>query len=896
MEEQRLADRRLDHVGIERLRHKEGRLWPLTREQTFWEGCDEDHWNSIILKDFIDRIDARRAVRQLDIRQNQSRRVTRHGVHGLVMGGGGAGDAVAQLLHQAFDVGRDDGLVLDDQYVGGQLGVDVGLSFRDQALDRARIDGQNLGGLGRRKAFQRGQQERLSRLGRDAHQPTRSVVGFGDAAAFQLGPGARPDGVEDVVERHPRRHVGRQLTLARRQGFKRDADIVVARALIAARAPSRPGHPIPPGLGHGPGPAAHTAARRDPDRGRVPQAGAGAPARPAAGGRTQRLGRQGPDQLDRGAAAGSDAGRGRLLLRGSPYRPRCADGGDHQPGALQRHGRAGLRLAQRERGADETKRVGGYLAPAPEARRRRGDAAFGRRRIPDRRRPLGTPDGRLSRRDGGHGAAERTTPCLWRRASGWAGCLRPAVGAGAGTAVLGAAEPVRHPAAAAGGLAGDLRRRHAAVRADRGALAGLSGTGGRHLCARTFLHSPGPGRARPGRNPHPGPHPGPAGRDHHPSRPGYSGCAGGEGRPAARNPPPGEKQSADHLVPAVHAATGGDRSGRAGGAGRHATAHHRPGPDLSRPLPERGHSRGRRRHLPARTGRPAHRRGSGARPPGDDVHRSRPADHRPGQVGAPGPVAGRSRVQRPETRLRWPRRRAEGALQGRWRHQRAGGAGRRPRRRRRRRGGSGPHPDDRLRQAATRRGPDHSRAGRRLNRAADLRHARSPRRSPGARGRSLSSQRNPAPSVALAASAGAHVRGGRTDRGLFGGRDPVEAQGRDGAVVLRRARRGAGAGAGAGRRRGRAERRAHGRRSGRRGGGAGALHPPDAPYRRGDRRARHHPLFLAARHRGRTAQGRCGDRRRPDAGRRSPDPGASRPAGVDEEGQRPDRRRHRPGR
>src|SRR5690606_16086217 len=57
--------------------------------------------------------------------------------------------------------------------------------------------------------------------------------------------------------------------------------------------------------------------------------------------------------------------------------------------------------------------------------------------------------------------------------------------------------------------------------------------------------------------------------------------------------------------------------------------------------------------------------------------------------------------------------------------------------------------DDGLRQTTARRGSDRSRARRRLDRTADLRHPRSPRSRPCARGRSLPSQRNRTPSVAL---------------------------------------------------------------------------------------------------------------------------------------------------
>ena len=88
--------------------------------------------------------------------------MTRHGLDRLVIGGGGARDAVAQFLHQALDVGGDDGLVLDHQDVGGQFGVDVRLGVGDQTFDLARVRRQDLGGFRRGEPLQRRQQEGLA--------------------------------------------------------------------------------------------------------------------------------------------------------------------------------------------------------------------------------------------------------------------------------------------------------------------------------------------------------------------------------------------------------------------------------------------------------------------------------------------------------------------------------------------------------------------------------------------------------------------------------------------------------------------------------------------------------------------------------------------------------------
>uniref|UniRef100_A0A0N4ZZP0 AlaDh_PNT_N domain-containing protein n=1 Tax=Parastrongyloides trichosuri TaxID=131310 RepID=A0A0N4ZZP0_PARTI len=1153
MEEQGLADRRLHRLRLEGLGDQEGRLGPLAGQQPLGEGGDEDHRHVEALEDVLDRINARRAVGQLDVGQDQTGTVLGDRIDRFVMGGGGAGDTVAQFANQTFDVGRDDGLVLNDQDVSGQFGVDVGLGLGDQAFDRTRINAEDLRRLGRGEAFQRGQQEGLARARRDPHQAARGVVAaFQTADVLELGAGGRPDGVEDVIKGHARRHVRRQLPLTGGQRLERDAHIVVARDLIAGQRPRvttdvgqmrrQPGHehlqrPAQTALGRRrrlqdrAGDADPSPARLRPHPDRRPDRGR----RSGAGSHDEGLGRAGqlsdghqhegldlhdpaqpvlfrkapllaPDPAGSGSRRADPGGGGRS--RGARRPGRTASGPEDPARGTARSPDPGRRRRLRLRGGrrdlpvrrrhGEEPRVAGPQGPGGDAgawrlwprrqgRRRRHAIDPGRRRQAERRQAGLTTRGAVRPRMGiqagpsqrpghplphgiGHGRGPAAHPRAQRRPqarlrrdqSGGPRPVRPAVGAGVRPVVLGAAQSDRLLPAAAGGLAGGLPRRHAAVGADRHPLAGLSGAGGRHLCAGAVLGAPGPGRARPRRNPHPGPHPGLAGRQHHHPRQGPAGLAGREGRADARDPPPGEEQPADHLVPAVDAAKGSGRPGGARGPGRHPPADHRPGPDLSHPLSERGHPRGGLAHLPDRTGRST---GSGrghARAAGDQFGRGRRHHHRPGSAGARRPVAGRGRVQRPEARLRRARRRPAGPLQGHGRNQRAGGPGRRSRHGRPRRHRGRPHPDERLRQATARPGRNGRGARRRLHRPADLRHARSGqalgravsltgtrpapwradhaqtvrtcrrrrpsdhrrlqhhrRRRQGHPGRWLCRRRrrqgrqeletcltlaarraarvfsvlnpqvssSPVPGTGLAsarsqqsgqirtrpmrvgvpreiktnehrvgltptaareyvahghevrietgaglgagfsdadykkagativadaetvfadsdmivkerrpAPAGAHVRSRGAHRRLFRRRDPVEAQRRHGPAVLRRAGRGAGQGAGPGRRGRGVERRAHGHGSGRRGGGAGALHPPDARDRRTDRRAGHHPLFLDRGHRGGTGQGRRGDRGGAGPRGRGPHPGPSRPAEVDEAGQRPDRRGHRSGR
>ncbi len=115
---------------------------------------------------------------------------------------------MAEFAHQRLDIGGDHRLVLDDQDVGGQFGVDLGLSLGDQLLDLVEGGVEDLGRLAGRESLQRGEQEGLARARRDTQQPMGGVVGIGPGVlviGLQLRPGRAPDGVKDVVERHARR-------------------------------------------------------------------------------------------------------------------------------------------------------------------------------------------------------------------------------------------------------------------------------------------------------------------------------------------------------------------------------------------------------------------------------------------------------------------------------------------------------------------------------------------------------------------------------------------------------------------------------------------------------------------------------------------------------------------
>ncbi len=148
---------------------------------------------------------------------------------------------MAEFAHQRLDVGGDHRLVLDDQDIGRQLRVDFGLGFADQLLDLVEGGVEDLGRLTGSETFQGGEQERLARTGRNAHQPVGRIVGLAGTivlAALELGAGGAPDGVEHMIERDPRREAVVEGLLAGRQGLQGHADVIVAGPLIACQGAS----------------------------------------------------------------------------------------------------------------------------------------------------------------------------------------------------------------------------------------------------------------------------------------------------------------------------------------------------------------------------------------------------------------------------------------------------------------------------------------------------------------------------------------------------------------------------------------------------------------------------------------------------------------------------------
>src|SRR5580704_992280 len=72
-EEQGLAHYRRDHGKLERFCDQERRLRPLPGEETLRVGGDEDHRHFERVEELVDGIEARAAVGQLNVGQDQAR-------------------------------------------------------------------------------------------------------------------------------------------------------------------------------------------------------------------------------------------------------------------------------------------------------------------------------------------------------------------------------------------------------------------------------------------------------------------------------------------------------------------------------------------------------------------------------------------------------------------------------------------------------------------------------------------------------------------------------------------------------------------------------------------------------------------------------------------------------
>ena len=139
---------------------------------------------------------------------------------------------MAEALHQRFEIHGDEGLVLDDQDVGRDLGGQLAARFLDQRAQGGHVDVENAGSVVLGEALERHQQERLTGLRRDVGEP----LSAGRSARRGRGAVDRdriPDLCEQTVERDPRTTLIIDNRRILDQGLQGGAHVGIAGGLVS---------------------------------------------------------------------------------------------------------------------------------------------------------------------------------------------------------------------------------------------------------------------------------------------------------------------------------------------------------------------------------------------------------------------------------------------------------------------------------------------------------------------------------------------------------------------------------------------------------------------------------------------------------------------------------------
>ncbi len=149
------------------------------------------------------------------------------------MGTRDADHVVTEILHQAFEIHRDEGLVLDDQHVGGDLGGHFAAGGIGQLAGFGHIDAENPGHFLFGKTFQRQQQKGLPRQRRDVRQPPFRRHRQGGDVGIVVERNRIPDFREQPEQAGARAVLLVEQGRVLQQGFQHGPDIGVAGGLIS---------------------------------------------------------------------------------------------------------------------------------------------------------------------------------------------------------------------------------------------------------------------------------------------------------------------------------------------------------------------------------------------------------------------------------------------------------------------------------------------------------------------------------------------------------------------------------------------------------------------------------------------------------------------------------------
>ncbi len=171
-EGQRLRNGHFERVGFKGLGDQIGRLRPFARQQAFRIGGDEDDRHRRHAQDLGDRRDAGTAGAQIDIGEDEAGlRLLEQG-HGLALARRNADDLMAEIADEAGDIQRDHRLVFNHEDRGRDLLVDRRPGIHQKRFSFRQANAQDGGGVGRREAFQRGEQQNLALRCRQGTQPS----------------------------------------------------------------------------------------------------------------------------------------------------------------------------------------------------------------------------------------------------------------------------------------------------------------------------------------------------------------------------------------------------------------------------------------------------------------------------------------------------------------------------------------------------------------------------------------------------------------------------------------------------------------------------------------------------------------------------------------------------
>ena len=143
---------------------------------------------------------------------------------------------MAQAFDQALQIHRDEGFVLDDKDIGGDLSRQLTAGFLDQGPQRGHLDAEDVRGVLLGEALKRDQQKGLAGLRRDLAKPLLDrLLRAGGRIGALVDPHRIPDFREQLVEGGPWPAGSTKNAGILNQRLKGGRHIGIARVLTAGQ-------------------------------------------------------------------------------------------------------------------------------------------------------------------------------------------------------------------------------------------------------------------------------------------------------------------------------------------------------------------------------------------------------------------------------------------------------------------------------------------------------------------------------------------------------------------------------------------------------------------------------------------------------------------------------------